>query len=76
MRVEVSHIQFTDDTLLFVNNKSHLRFLVEILNSFCQMSGLMINMEKEGEIMSSSDRLLEGKLVLFHTWGFHWAKIR
>lgn len=46
-RVEVSHIQFTDDTLLFVNNKSHLRFLVEILNSFCQMSGLMINMEKE-----------------------------
>lgn len=42
----MSHIQFADDTLFFVNSESHLWFFIDILNPFGQMSGLKINMEK------------------------------
>lgn len=44
--VEISHIQFADDILFFVKKERHVRFLVEVLNSFCQMSGLNVNLEK------------------------------
>lgn len=46
-KFEVSHIQFADDTLFLVKDESHLRCLVEILNSFSQKSGWKINLEKK-----------------------------
>lgn len=45
-KVEVSHIQFADDTLLFVKKEDHIRFLVDVVTSFCNMFGLKINLEK------------------------------
>lgn len=58
-RVEISHVQFTDDTLFFVKNVNHLLFLVEI--SFCQMSGLKINMEKNSLLgLNSEEEEVEG----------------
>lgn len=42
-KIEISHIRFADDILFFVKSESHLRCLVEILNSFSQKSGLKIN---------------------------------
>lgn len=42
----MSHIQFADDTLFFVNNESHQRFFIDTLNPFGQTLGLKINMKK------------------------------
>ncbi|XP_073291108.1 protein ILITYHIA [Primulina huaijiensis] len=45
-KIEISHIQFADDTLFFGQTDDHIRFLVQVVNSFCDMSGLKINWEK------------------------------
>lgn len=61
----MSHIQFADDTLLFVNNKSFeifskdLKLLLSIVR-FDDQYG-----KKRRKIVSSRDRLLAGKLALF-----------
>ncbi|XP_073035927.1 uncharacterized protein [Primulina eburnea] len=45
-KVEVSHIQFADDTLFLVQSADHLREAVGLLNLFCANSGLKINLDK------------------------------
>lgn len=45
-KIEISHIQFADDTLFFVKSKSHLRCLVGILDEFGRKYGLTINLDK------------------------------
>lgn len=45
-RIEVSHIQFADDSLFFVQDESHVRSLVRLMKDFSKVSGLKINLEK------------------------------
>lgn len=45
-KIEISHIQFADDTLFFVKSKSHLRCLVGILDDFGRKAGLTINLDE------------------------------
>lgn len=46
-RAKISLNHFADDTLFFVKNDSHLKYLVEILLSFCEMPGFTVNLEKK-----------------------------
>lgn len=45
-KVVITHIQFADDTLFFIESENHMQLLLEILNPFCQRSGLKINLDK------------------------------
>lgn len=69
----MSHIQFADDTLLFVNNDSHSWFMVEISNLFCQKSGLKDQYGKKVScrtlIVYKKKRLVVGgKVGTLHIW--------
>ncbi|XP_062109433.1 uncharacterized protein LOC133820653 [Humulus lupulus] len=44
--MDVSHLQFVDDTIFFVNDKESLVVLLEILKVFSVVSGLSINLQK------------------------------
>lgn len=77
----MSYIKFTDDTLFFVKTESHLWFLIQVLNSFCQISGLMINMKKsallgfncgeeEEELAQEIGWVWERKMVHYLSGGF------
>uniref|UniRef100_A0A803PSR8 Reverse transcriptase domain-containing protein n=1 Tax=Cannabis sativa TaxID=3483 RepID=A0A803PSR8_CANSA len=44
--IQISHLQFADDTLFFVNDEASLRKLVEIVEAFCGISGLKVNLNK------------------------------
>ena len=46
-KVMVSHLQFADNTLFFINNDDHsLNNLIMLLDVFCLTSGLKINLAK------------------------------
>lgn len=45
-KIEITHIQFADDHLFFIESENHLRVVLEILNSFFQRSGLKIHLDK------------------------------
>lgn len=34
-KIEISHMQFADDTLFFLQESSHVRALVRVLHEFC-----------------------------------------
>ncbi|XP_062089071.1 uncharacterized protein LOC133795633 [Humulus lupulus] len=44
--VDVSHLQFADDTIFFVNDDESLGVLLDILKVFSEVSGLSINLQK------------------------------
>uniref|UniRef100_A0A803PZS1 Reverse transcriptase domain-containing protein n=1 Tax=Cannabis sativa TaxID=3483 RepID=A0A803PZS1_CANSA len=44
--VQISHLQFADDTLFFVKDEASLRKLVEIVETFCGVSSLKVNLNK------------------------------
>ena len=49
----ISHLLFADDVLLFCNGKkSQVRLVMEIMQNFCNMSGLSINLEKSKAMAS------------------------
>ncbi|XP_073066025.1 uncharacterized protein [Primulina eburnea] len=45
-KMEVTHIQFADDTLFLIQSATDLLVVVELLKFFCTKSGLKINFEK------------------------------
>lgn len=46
-RVEVSHLQFADDTIFFLDDKEDYWFnLLDLLDNFCLASGMKINISK------------------------------
>uniref|UniRef100_A0A803P465 Reverse transcriptase domain-containing protein n=1 Tax=Cannabis sativa TaxID=3483 RepID=A0A803P465_CANSA len=45
-RVQVSHLQFADDTIFFVENEQSLHKLLRVVEAFCAISGLKINLSK------------------------------
>ncbi|XP_062112656.1 uncharacterized protein LOC133823825 [Humulus lupulus] len=45
-RVNISHLQFADDTIFFANDEESLVVLLDILNVFSVVFGLSINLQK------------------------------
>ena len=51
----ISHLFFADDCLLFVKAKaSQVRLVIEVLNDFCHVSRLKVNLEKS-KVMGSAN---------------------
>uniref|UniRef100_A0A803QQM3 Reverse transcriptase domain-containing protein n=1 Tax=Cannabis sativa TaxID=3483 RepID=A0A803QQM3_CANSA len=44
--IQLSHLQFADDTLFFVKDEASLQKLVKIVEAFCGISGLKVNLNK------------------------------
>uniref|UniRef100_A0A803P8A0 Reverse transcriptase domain-containing protein n=1 Tax=Cannabis sativa TaxID=3483 RepID=A0A803P8A0_CANSA len=44
--IRLSHLQFADDTLFFVKDEDSLQKLVKIVEAFCGISGLKVNLNK------------------------------
>jgi hypothetical protein len=43
----ISHLLFADDVLLFIKaNKTQIRSLIDVLTSFCNALGLIVNFDK------------------------------
>ncbi|XP_026410315.1 uncharacterized protein LOC113305509 [Papaver somniferum] len=56
----ISHLQFTDDTLIFINaDVEEMRKLLIILNTFEMLTGLKLNLEKSSLISVGADEMIQ-----------------